>query len=288
MKFGISMLWWGVILTDEMIPVLQRIKNAGYDAVEIPIFLDIEPKNYKRWKTILDDIGLERHAITARLAHDNPISPDPAIRQVAIDTNKRACECAAVVDAKFMIGPNHSAFDLFTGVPATKQERDWGVENLRTQAEDARQNDVTLVLEYINRFECYLATCAEEMVRFIDEVNHPNVKMNWDTFHANIEEIDLEAAITASARHIVHVHCAENHKGIPGVGLVDWDTTFKALRKINYQGMLVAEAFGGPSVGGKIWRPIVKSEDELITESLAFMRKMHVRHFGAEALAKAS
>jgi D-psicose/D-tagatose/L-ribulose 3-epimerase len=266
-----------------MIPVLKKIKKAGYDALEVPLFLDIEPANYKRWKTILDDIGLERHAITARLGHDNPISPDPAIRQVAIENNKKACECAAVVDAKFMIGPNHSAFDVFTGVPATKQEWEWGVENLKVQAEDARNNGVTLVLEYINRFECYLCSCAEEMVRFIDDVDHPNCKMNWDTFHANIEETDVARAIEDSARHIVHVHLAENHKGIPGVGQVDWDTTFATLKKIGYEGMLVAEAFGGPSVGGKIWRDIVRNEDELIEESIKFIRKMHGRYWSEAA-----
>lgn len=285
MKFGISLLYWGVVMNDDMIPILQKIKKAGFDAVEVPVFLDIEPKNYRKWAQVLDDIGLERHAITARLAHDNPISADPAVRAVAIETNKKACESAAVLGAKYMIGPNHSAFDVFTGAPATAQEWQWGVENLRQQAEDARNNGITLVLEYINRFECYLLTCAEQMVRFLDDIDHPNCKMNWDTFHANIEETDVEAAIRMAAKHIVHVHVAENHKGIPGEGQVDWHTTFETLSDIGYEGMLVTEAFGGPSVGGKIWRNIVSSDDELLSRSIAFMRAQHQRYWQRRQLA---
>lgn len=282
MKFGISLLYWDLVMNDAMVPLLQKIKKAGYDEVEVPVFLDVEPKNYRKWATILDDLGLERHAVTARLGHDNPISPDPKIREMAIETNKRACECASVLGAKFMIGPNHSAFDVFSGAPATPQEWEWGVENARRQANDARDHGITMVMEYINRFECYLVSCAEEMVRFLDEVDHPNCKMNWDTHHAHIEEADIAAALRMAYKHVVHVHVAENHKGVPGTGQVDWATTFSTLADLGYKGMLVTEAFGVRS-GTSNWRSVVSSDDELITRSIAFMRQQHQRYWKTHA-----
>ena len=44
----------------------------GYDGVEIPIF-NLE-SDYTLWGNRLDDLGLERTAVTVRTEQDNPIS----------------------------------------------------------------------------------------------------------------------------------------------------------------------------------------------------------------------
>ncbi len=64
------------------------------------------------------------------------------------------------------------------------------MEGVRQAVQHAEQAGVTLGLEYLNRFECYLLNHAADMIRFIKEVNHSRCRMIFDTFHGAIEEKD--------------------------------------------------------------------------------------------------
>src|SRR6185369_7536189 len=54
-----------------------------------------------------------------------------------------------------------------TGLGPTADEWKWGKETLTQAADYAKQEGVTLVLEYLNRFECYFVTSAADAARFI-------------------------------------------------------------------------------------------------------------------------
>ena len=113
--------------------------------------------------------------------------------------------------------------------------------------------------------------------RFVQEVDRPNVGVHYDTFHANLEEKNVDAAIRDAAETITHVHISENDRGTPGHGQVRWEETFKALRAIGYDGWMTIEAFGqalpGLAAATKIWRPLFESEEQLAADGLAFMRE---------------
>ena len=97
----------------------------------------------------------------------------------------------------------------------------------------------------------------------------------YDTFHANIEERDIAAAVRTLAPVLAHIHISENHRGTPGEGLVRWTETFAALKANGYDGWLTIEAFG-PSLPDLpamcIWRELFDSEMGLARRGLAFMR----------------
>jgi D-psicose/D-tagatose/L-ribulose 3-epimerase len=189
---------------------------------------------------------------------------------------KQAIDCCAAVGATHLCGPIHSALGEFTGNGRTEDEWNWGKETLAKAAEHAEQANVTLVVEYLNRFECYFLNCAEDASRFCREVNHPNLKMMYDTFHANIEEKDIRAAVQACSDQMVHVHISENDRSTPGEGGVDWDTSFAALKEVNHDGWMVVEAFGlalpDLAAATKIWRRMFPTEDYLAENALAFMK----------------
>ena len=43
MKYGMNLLLWTGEVTDEMMPVCEQLKTAGYDGVELPMFnLDLD------------------------------------------------------------------------------------------------------------------------------------------------------------------------------------------------------------------------------------------------------
>src|SRR5262249_55111253 len=111
----------------------------------------------------------------------------------------------------------------------------------------------------------------------VKRVNHPNFRMMYDTFHANIEEKNVSDAISAVADSIVHVHISENDRGTPGTGHAHWDEIFRALRKARYDGWLVIEAFGRalPALAAatRVWRDLFPSAEEVYTQGLRFMKQ---------------
>jgi D-psicose/D-tagatose/L-ribulose 3-epimerase len=275
MKYGLNMLLWTTDVNETHYGLLEKIKGWGYDGVELPVF-ELDVPKFKTLGEKLNAVGLERTAVTVSTPEANPISDSPAIRQAAVDRLKKIVEICQAAGADKLCGPFHSAIGQFSGKGPTADEWKWAKETLTTVAEFARGANVTLVAEYLNRFECYFLNCAADTARFVKEVNHPNLRMMYDTFHANIEEKSAAAAIKGCAQSMVHVHISENDRSTPGEGHVDWDTTFKTLKEMFYDGWLVVEAFGlalpDLAAATKIWRRMYPSEEYLATRALRFMK----------------
>lgn len=274
MKFGMNLLLWTGELNESMLPVLQSLKEMGYDGVELPLFnLDLD---YAAWGRRLDDLGLERTAVTVRGVEDNPISPDPAVRALGVQNNKRALDCCQAAGATTLVGPYHSALGHFTGLGPSSDEWQWGVESMQQVAEHAGQAGVMLGVECLNRFECYLLNTHADSARFVREVGHPHCRAMYDTFHANIEEKSIPDAIHACADVLCHVHISENDRSTPGAGNVRWDENFDTLHAIGYDGWYMIEAFGLAlpelAAATKIWRRMFQSEAQLARDGLAFMK----------------
>ena len=276
MKFGMNLLLWTGDLSDSILPTLEMLKKIGYDGVEIPIFTPDE-KKFALWGKRLDELGLKRTAVTIRLEADNPISPDPKVRAAGIAATKATLDSCKAAGVESLIGPYHSALGYFSGAGPTPDEWKWGIEGMRQVAEYAGKLGVMLGLEPLNRFETYLLNSAADGARFVREVGHPNCRLMYDTFHANIEEKNVAAAVKSCADVLIHVHVSENDRSTPGAGDIRWDETFDALKSVNYDGWMTVEAFGLalPDIAAatKIWRRMYQSEEQLATDALAFMKK---------------
>ena len=276
MLFGMNLFLWTGDLDDSLLPVVQKLKAMGYDGVEIPV-MNLDVKKYEKWGKRLDELGLRRTGCTVRTAADNPISPDAKNRAQGVANNKLALDCCQAAGVETMIGPYHSALGEFTGKGPTADEWKWGVDSMRQVAEHAQKVGVMLGVEYLNRFECYLLNCAADAARFIREVDHPHCRMMYDTFHANIEEKSVPAAIRTAAPHTVHVHISENDRSTPGQGGIRWKETFATLKEVGYNGWMVVEAFGQAmpelAAATKIWRRMFTSEEQLARDALAFLKQ---------------
>ncbi len=276
MKYGLNLLLWTSAVTEEHFPLLDKLKGMGYDGVELPVF-DMDLATFQKVGKKLDALGLGRTAVTVCTDAENPISPDKAIRDAAVVRLKKAIDMVAAAGATHLCGPIHSALGTFSGSGPTADEWNWGKDTLAQAADYAQKNNVTLVCEYLNRFENYFLTSAADDARFCREVNHPNLKMMYDTFHANIEEKNLAAAMQGCWDQVVHVHISENDRSTPGEGHVDWDTTFQMLKELRYDGWLMVEAFGlalpALAAATKIWRRMYPNEEYLAQHALAFMKR---------------
>ncbi|MER3415076.1 MAG: isomerase [Gemmataceae bacterium] len=277
MKTGMNLLLWTTHVTEEHFPILEKLCQAGFDGVEIPLF-EGDEAHFRKVKKELDRLGLGCTTVTIMTPEANPISADAAVRRKALERLKWAIDLTAVLGGEILCGPYHSPLAVFSGTGPTEEEKKRAVEVLRAGADLAAKANVRLAIEYLNRFECYFLTTAQDALDLVRRVNHPHFKMMYDTFHANIEEKDVSKAIQACDGQIIHVHVSENDRGVPGSGHVHWQETFKALHKIKYDGWLVIEAFGRalPALAAatRIWRDLFKSPEEVYTQGLRFMKIM--------------
>jgi D-psicose/D-tagatose/L-ribulose 3-epimerase len=277
MKLGFNLLLWTGFVTKELYPTIRKIKAAGFDGVEIPLFAG-DPAHYKALGKFLADQGLGCTAVTVIPDEKhNPISAKPAHRRNAVSRLQWAVDCCEAMSAQTLLGPFHSPLGVFTGSGATEDEKKRGAEVHRQIAQYAQDRKVVLALEYLNRFECYFLNTMADAAAYVRLVDHPNFGTMYDTFHANIEEKDPVGVIKPHIKVINHVHISENDRGTPGKGHVPFLETFKALRSAGYDGWCVIEAFGRAlpdlAAATRVWRDFFPSPSEVYEEGGKFSRK---------------
>jgi len=277
MKIGFNMLLWTTHVTEDDFPHLKAIKKTGYDGVEIPLFAG-DPSHFKKVGKAIKDNGLDCTSVTVIPDEEhNPISADAKHRQGAVDHLKWAIDCSEALGSNLLCGPIYQPLGVFSGQAPTEEEKQRAVEVHRKASEIAAKANVTLALEFLNRFECYFLNTMADAAAYVKRVNHPNCGVMFDTFHANIEEKDPVGCISKHMDAIKHVHISENDRGTPGKGHIDWPGTFKALRSGGYDEWLVIEAFGRAlpdlAAATRVWRDFFPSRDGVYIEGLKFIKE---------------
>lgn len=277
MKVGFNLLLWTTHVTADHVSLLPKLKAAGYDGVEVPLF-EGDESHFKNVGMAIRAAGLTCSTVTIMTPEANPISPDAAVRAAAVDRLKWAIEMTAACGGDLLCGPIHSPLALFSGAGPNRDEKHRGADVLRHAAEFAAGQKVTLAVEYLNRFECYFLTTAADTAALVQAVGHPNFLAMYDTFHAHIEEKAVAPALAALKGSLAHVHISENDRGIPGTGQVAWPETFRQLKSMNYQGWLTIEAFGRamPALAAatKVWRDLFPSDEHVYRDGIKFIQRM--------------
>jgi len=120
-----------------------------------------------------------------------------------------------------------------------------------------------------------LVSCAEELYSLVKRIDHPNVRIMFDTFHANIEEKNTSKAMKQIADLTPHVQISESTRGILGEGQVNIPEFLNTLSDLNYAGWIVVESFGTKLPAAHIWRKMFNNERELIEKSYQYLRQIN-------------
>jgi D-psicose/D-tagatose/L-ribulose 3-epimerase len=275
MKIGINLLVLGGFISRNHEQQLKSIARAGYDGVEIPLFSG-DCKHYRDLAALCGDLGLQRTASTAMSVEHDPCSADSAIRARAFDRLRWATDNAHSLGASLVCGPLYAPLGHFSGAGPTESELNYAADTLRSAAEYAASADIDLVVEPLNRFECYLLNTAEQGSDFYRRVAHPRLRWMYDTFHANIEERDPVGSFDRFACELAHIHIAESDRGIPGRGHAALAPVIKAARRSGYDRWLVIEAFGRSvpelAAATRVWRDLFPDLDTLYSEGIRFIK----------------
>ena len=278
MKIGFNMLLWTTNLVEDQFDLLKKIKDVGYDGVEIPIFGGEEKvSHFANIGKVLKDNGLDCTSVTVIPDEDrSPISNNEKSRANALEYMKWAIDCSAALGSEILGGPYHQPLGIFSGEPPTQKEKEHAAKVHQDAADYAKQVSIKLSIEPLNRFECYFLNIGQDASDYVDLVNRDNFGYLYDTFHANIEEKDPVGIINKTIKNINHIHISENDRGTPGKGNVPWAETFEAIKNSGYDGWLTIEAFGRAlpdlAAATRVWRDFFPSKEEVYEEGYKFIK----------------
>lgn len=273
---GLSSYVLATPFSDAHLDEFAHVRDLGYDQFEICVD-DPETLSSASTRRAAERSGLSI-SVTGAFGPSRDIShKDPGIQ------NNAKAYLRAVVDFAAAVGSPHVAGPMFTAVAVkllqSPQERheqlNRAANNLREIADYAGQLGIKLAMEPLNRFETHLINTVEQALELIDLVDAPNIGMVLDTFHMNIEEKDLGAAIRRAGERVFAFQASENDRGTPGSGNINWSSLWSALNDIDYTGSVVVESFiATPDIApiGGLWRPVAASMERLAIDGLQFLR----------------
>ncbi|MEG2120275.1 MAG: sugar phosphate isomerase/epimerase [Pseudoflavonifractor sp.] len=263
----------------QYIPLIQKVARLGFDLCEVASaeFGYYNDATLKSLKHCAEDNGIGfTYSIGLGPEHDLA-GDDAAVRAAGIRHVTRILESMPKVGATELNGVSYAGWQVMPACGITMDEKrrkeDLALDSMGQLMRVAEDTGVTYCCEVVNRFEQYLLNTAAEGVAFVKRLESPNAKVLLDTFHMNIEEDDMAAAILTAGDYLGHLHVGENNRKTPGTGCLPWQKIAAALKKINYQGAAVMEPFvlmgGSIPYDIKVWRDLSDGADEAQMDRLA-------------------
>lgn len=287
MKYGIYYAYWERQWGADYIKYVKKVKELGFDILEISCAGLAETPTHEllRLRDYAKELNITLTAGYGPQACENLASDNPEIIKNAMHFWQKTFDALKLLDIHFVGGGLYSYWPADYTNPINKEEDlQRSIANMKKLAELAKNYDITLGMESLNRHEGYLINTAKECVNYIKQVNMDNVKVMLDTYHMNMEEDSIVDAVLTAGKYLGHVHIGENNRKLPGQGhIIPWNDLATALKQIGYDGTIVMEPFviHGGKVGQdiRIWRDLKddcseKTLDNEAAESLNYIREI--------------
>jgi sugar phosphate isomerase/epimerase len=217
---------------------LNRMSDLGYDKIEIQGSPELYDTNHVL--KLLKSYHLTCWgAVTLMFGDRNLLAKDVSKRKKTIQYVKDVIQMVHRLEGEMV-----SVVPATVGkiVPEGKPEDEWllAVEGLQEIYEYSENLGISIGIEPINRFETYFINRSDQALALAEEVG-PNCGVCLDTFHMNIEEINIVDSIINSKDRLVGFHVADNNRLSPGMGHLPWTDILDALKSINYNSVLSVE-----------------------------------------------
>ena len=286
-KLGIFLNFWEQSWAADHAKYIRKAAKLGFDVLEFQAqaLLELSDARLDELKAIAAAEGVElTYSLGLDKAYDIS-SPDAAVREGGVKYLSAIMDKVAYMGGRIISGVSYAGWGVPDGNFDKEELTANSVACMKVLAAKANNLGITYGIEVVNRFEGVVANTAAEGLRYVEMVDMPNVGLLLDTYHMNIEEESIDAAIRLVGDKLVGFHVGENNRTCPGCGKghLDWDKIFGALKSIGYTGRIVAEPFvaQGGEVGRSIyvWRDLIEDVSEAALDAeaarmLAFEKSM--------------
>lgn len=232
----------------DLLKVIERLGALDYDGIEITVMYhavpdQTSPARRKEIKARIREAGLKTCALHFIFAPGLQMAVDDAAqRERVVEHVGSVIDLAQDLDAPRIVFGGGGVRAIPQGVAREEGEKRV-VEGLAKIARRAEPSGTVICLEALNRYEANLGRTLADCSAIVDRVGSPMLKVAGDTFHMNIEESSMPAAIEATGARLAHLQLPDSHRMAPGGGHIDFVPIFRSLRKIGYDGYLSFEIF---------------------------------------------
>jgi D-psicose/D-tagatose/L-ribulose 3-epimerase len=288
--YGVSTwLWTSPFETANIRALFPKIAKMGFDVVEIAVE-DPSVINIAEVKKGLQEFNLNAIICGAFGPGRDLTHEDETFHKNCFSYIEACLDFCVELGAGFVGGPMYSAVGKARMVSPEQRKKEWdlAVKNLRIVCTMAEKRGLQIALEPLNRFESDLVNTVDDVLRLIDDINHPAAAVMLDGFHMNIEERSIEEAIVKVGKKLIHVQVSENYRGTPGTGQARWEELKRGLETIDYNGTISIESFtpDNKELAGAVcfWHPMAESQDKFASDGLRFLRQWASDTYDSEQL----
>lgn len=224
---------------------IKKASECGYDGVELALkdASEIDEGRLKQW---LELYGMEVSCIsTGQVFADRGMyftHQDPVIHRETVGVFAGLIKLASVFGGKVNIGRARGFIPEGSSRQMTEKRF---IETMREICDIAGQYNVEMILEPVNRYEINFINSVDEGAAILEQVGRTNCGLQPDVFHMNIEDDDIGKSLMRNKKWIRYVHLADSNRYAPGMGHIDFQGVFHALKMADYDGWVSVEILPG-------------------------------------------
>ena len=279
MKLGVHSATFVEDWSEDIRPYIKKCHEAGYKSIEVSL-LGQDNIKAREIGLLASELNVEITCTTGLSVNEDITSFDNKIRLNGEQKLVEAIELTSLMNSSMLSGVVHCAWGISKEKVASKDIKFENSANSLTKITNALKfNNIKLGIEPLNRYETDFINTVDEGLHLCSLINHSNVGLLLDVYHMNIEEKNICSSIKRAKNKLFHFHVAENDRGIPGSGTLDFDSIFETLKEINYSGYVTLEMFiqanKQTSKDLFTWRDIEVDPYKAIKDSHLFLSKYY-------------
>lgn len=173
-------------------------------------------------------------------AGERGLANNPARRQAFRDGVGRALEIAE------HLRPTRMNCLVGKHLPDVPDEIQWATveENIAWAADRVAEAGIRLVVEPLNAYDApgFLLSTPSAGFALIERINHPNLSLQYDLYHAQRMEGNLVRTLTERVGQIGHMQIADSpDRHQPGTGEINYPYVFAAIDASGFDGWVSCE-----------------------------------------------